>query len=430
MGRYFTAFALLALGFCLGWLSRGVGEQADGGLTDVVAEAFDKAEPQGASAGLPESEIGEVVNLDEVLFDDVAEQQLSPASKVGSEEQLPQHSDERAFKQLLSEREYYAAVSLYGDVDRDPRRNLSLLRQHLLSHMQGLIEGPRQDDFAELAGLFLSEYYDDVDVLLIFAQFNHRAGAFMEAASGYQLALSYAYSEAQLLAAGQAFEKFMTASDDYYRAKEAWFSLINLYSHVDSLGMLSPEHRLRQALAMVYSGDTISGRRELAELSEDRVVGARAREQLAVLNGDNGRGDLPVVTTDPWADASTIALQRAGNQYLVNLSVDRNESALLLIDTGASMTTLSRNAFEGLSARRDAVELGRRLFQTANGVTTGTVYAMPRLGLGPFAMENVQIAVLEFDMGDGVDGLLGMNVLGQFRFQIDQRKSQLILDPQ
>ena len=42
-------------------------------------------------------------------------------------------------------------------------------------------------------------------------------------------------------------------------------------------------------------------------------------------------------------------------------------------------------------------------------------------------MNNTQIAVLEFDMNQGVDGLLGMNVLGQFRFQIDQENTQLLL---
>jgi hypothetical protein len=30
-------------------------------------------------------------------------------------------------------------------------------------------------------------------------------------------------------------------------------------------------------------------------------------------------------------------------------------------------------------------------------------------------------------MGDDIDGLLGMNVLGQFRFQIDQQQKRLYL---
>ena len=57
----------------------------------------------------------------------------------------------------------------------------------------------------------------------------------------------------------------------------------------------------------------------------------------------------------------------------------------------------------------------------------GTVYSFPEVGLGAYLMKNTQIAVLDFDTNREIDGLLGMNVLGQFRFQIDQENTRLIL---
>ena len=57
----------------------------------------------------------------------------------------------------------------------------------------------------------------------------------------------------------------------------------------------------------------------------------------------------------------------------------------------------------------------------------GTVYSVAELGLGPYLIKNTQIAVIDFDVSRGFDGLLGMNVLGQFRFQIDQDNANLLL---
>ena len=57
----------------------------------------------------------------------------------------------------------------------------------------------------------------------------------------------------------------------------------------------------------------------------------------------------------------------------------------------------------------------------------GTVYSFPEVSLGAYLMKNIQIAVLDFDTNREIDGLLGMNVLGQFRFQIDQENTRLIL---
>ena len=67
---------------------------------------------------------------------------------------------------------------------------------------------------------------------------------------------------------------------------------------------------------------------------------------------------------------------------------------------------------------------------TASGVIMGTVYSVTELRLGPYAMKNTQIAVLDFDVSRNIDGLLGMNVLGQFRFQIDQENARLLLNRQ
>jgi len=64
--------------------------------------------------------------------------------------------------------------------------------------------------------------------------------------------------------------------------------------------------------------------------------------------------------------------------------------------------------------------LGTRLFNTANGYTRGDIYRTSALTLGEERIEGTNIAILDLKTMDDIDGLLGMNVLRQFHFQIDQ----------
>jgi len=173
-------------------------------------------------------------------------------------------------------------------------------------------------------------------------------------------------------------------------------------------------------------GDKFSAIDQLQILQNDHIVGDQARKALEKIAGsDQSRS---VAERNPWQSADKIALQQRGNQFLVDLTLNRNEDVTLLIDTGASMTTISRNSFLSLDVSRTAREINQRLFQTANGVTKGSVYLVPQIRIGSYELNDVYIAVLDFTMDQGVDGLLGMNILGQFQFQIDQANAQLLLD--
>ena len=123
-----------------------------------------------------------------------------------------------------------------------------------------------------------------------------------------------------------------------------------------------------------------------------------------------------------------IPLTRRGDHFLVTAYLNEVSQVTLLIDTGASVTTLSGASF----ARLDGSGFGyggSRLFNTPNGMTQGEVYRANSLALGNTLLSAVEIAVLDYESSAGVDGLLGMNVLRNFRFQIDQDNNVLYLHP-
>jgi clan AA aspartic protease (TIGR02281 family) len=108
--------------------------------------------------------------------------------------------------------------------------------------------------------------------------------------------------------------------------------------------------------------------------------------------------------------------------------MNRDDQLNLIIDTGASMTTLTSESFARIN-HAGFRYIGSRLFNTANGLTQGKVYRVESISLGEISIENLEIAVLDYGSAEGVDGLLGMNVLRNFRFEIDQDKELLYLRP-
>ena len=129
-----------------------------------------------------------------------------------------------------------------------------------------------------------------------------------------------------------------------------------------------------------------------------------------------------------------IPLIRSGSQFLVEVQVAQ-VNMVLLIDTGASYTSLSLNAIERLSNETNALsdELKRVKVNTANGSTVARVFSLSTFSLSTFSLADRQaqnLSVLEVNMGDHSrsDGLLGMNFLGQYKFKIDQDKALLFLE--
>lgn len=336
------------------------------------------------------------------------------------------------FEQLLDERRYFDAMTLYQERTRVSDRSAALMKRTILQHLQELLDSRNSSDFSDLIQNYLSLYYDDIEVLLLLAEFNQVSGSYLEAVDVYLLASTYAYTEVDQNNVNTRFDTFIKTVDRQYTDQKNWLSLINLYSHVNTSGMLTSPHQYRLAIAYLQNGDELLATEHLQQLVDDSLVGEAAVQSLNNLEG-NSIAAIPAQPDDSaLATSESVALEKRGNHYLVDLTVNRADRVRLLIDTGASITTLTRTAFSSLSTLGNTVELERRSFGTAGGVVQGTVYSVAELSLGPYRMQNTHVAVLDFDAGDGTgdgfDGLLGMNVLGQFNFQIDQENSRLLLN--
>jgi len=125
----------------------------------------------------------------------------------------------------------------------------------------------------------------------------------------------------------------------------------------------------------------------------------------------------------------TTPVRIIGNQVLVPVNVvwrGRKASLHLLLDTGASMTVLHKGSVSSLKA----VSRDTSYAQVAGGGLIKTERVVfDRLELGPYRIENKSTAVIATSGSQPFDGLLGMDILGGGRYNIDFDQQQIIWAP-
>jgi len=116
----------------------------------------------------------------------------------------------------------------------------------------------------------------------------------------------------------------------------------------------------------------------------------------------------------------------AGGNFLVEVVFNNQVKALLMVDTGASLVTLSDKLAKRLGQRTNS-QSAQIPFTTAGGMVWMPILALNTVQVGPAQVDLVEASV-NSQMGE-IDGLLGMSFLGDFRVEMDTARSQMILRP-
>ncbi len=116
-----------------------------------------------------------------------------------------------------------------------------------------------------------------------------------------------------------------------------------------------------------------------------------------------------------------IPLQRRGEHFSVQVTIDGAVSLNLLLDTGATYTLIAEGKlFSPTILRRDLK------LRTAGGEITADLCRTEIFSLQNIELHHFKIMVAPFEHS-GIDGLLGMNFLKRFKFFVDQKEAILYL---
>ena len=326
-------------------------------------------------------------------------------------------------KQLLRNRRYAQAIDFYAELERNHLSSNSSLaseaRRVIFDELSSLLKRESYENFTDLIEAFLAVYYSDDKALNLLAEYNFKRGYYFEAVNVFQLLFLYLPPSEEIRL---AFSDLVKRIDEQLLHEKRLSEALSLYDHLLISDYANPRYMLRQAEIYLLQNDRLSAELLLNDIRYEPAVAARVEKLLEQFGSGD---DSPEVASLPKGyPKHRIPLAPHGNHFLIKTVLNRRADVAFMIDTGASITSLSRAQFEHMESRLDARLEGQRLFKTANGVSRAEIYTIPFFQMGDAQLKDVVVAVLPNLSGHG---LLGMNVLRHFRFEINQDEKQLWL---
>lgn len=388
------------VGLAFGWWYRGLTIPAIQSSNDFATEAADQ--PVTVAAELPLQAI--------------------------ESEPVKHHSDNlQVLSQMLSEQRFLEATALYYQSIQMDSSSKPKLRPTVDAYFQRCFENCEAGTFLDLVDSWLATFYDDIPVLIRLAEFQEQQGQPEAAANTLLLAKTYALLADQQRAVHQARDRLTQRTHERLDGEQRWVELLGYYEFLNTIDLTTPGFELRRALLYHRLGEQSRANRLLTALKK---ADDGSNPQLTAVIDRYLEDDSVKGTSDsePVENVSnSVPLEKYGDGFVVRVTLNNRDALRLLLDTGASITALTSDSFRRLY-RPDLSLLGSQLFKTASGYTRGDIYRAPTLIIGKQRVDNTNLAVLSDLEMDGVDGLLGMNVLRYFRFEIDRSAGVMYLE--
>ena len=319
--------------------------------------------------------------------------------------------------ELLAANRFDEAVRLLGQIERLKPYAFPQARAQVFSRMKTLATQQNDQAFMALIDAYLAVYFKDVSTYLTLAKFRAGQDDVFEAIAVYQQAENFSNSASEKRRVKNEVLAYVEELSQRYERERRQYELAQVYEQLLLTDLDYPEFKFYLADLYLREGYNDSARRLLTALSV--LPQWRDKSSALLLGLDNpGQDERDTVQLD---------LKRQGSHYIAPLQLGYDTQANLMIDTGASMTTISRDRFAIWQDRLSADFVREQTFRTANGLTQGNIYRFASVNFAGFELRDFELAVLDYPAGSGVDGLLGMNVLQRFRFELDQQASQLRL---
>jgi len=283
-------------------------------------------------------------------------------------------------------------------------------KQHLLEWVKG------NDSAAEAISklqLWLGEYPDDLEVGLLLVDVMVKDRRVLVAVEQLQKIKSYQFDVEAVEVLVRKVESLIRSTDRMFHDNNELDGLISLYQILIEAQPSNPRWRF-----------------ELSTVLQKTEKYDRALDMLSYILYDAEYGEKAtaiyqkISSRDASAAQSNIPLIKSGSQFLVNAKINNAIPLKLLIDTGASITSIDRNILAKIPSTFGSQVKGE--LRTVNGTITTTFVKLDALAVGDVSVQNIETAGID-SLGEDIDGLLGMDFLSRFKFSIDQESRVLYL---
>ncbi len=329
--------------------------------------------------------------------------------------------DQMEFQQCLEEKRYDDALIIYQSYENNNPALSETLRVLMLDKLDQLSSSKQYNEAIVLLSRFVDYYYQDIEWLKTLA-LAYEANNQLEQSIEISLnARTYITQPEQLDALNKLIHQRAT---HLYESGKKTQTLVLLIPLFQKLAWLEPEmafYRFVLAESYIAANDNDSAINELELLQFDPELGNKANRLLTEL--------LPPPPVESVNEpVNTVPLSGSGGHYIVNTLAGNKYDIRLLMDTGSSLTTFPTELISELRKRGQAMRIAHVELKTANGIRMAPVYRLKRFQIGNYTIRDLEVAELNLNNTNS-EGLLGMNVLSQFHFFIDQNRKTLSLTP-
>ncbi|GJL57285.1 MAG: hypothetical protein NPIRA03_01420 [Nitrospirales bacterium] len=129
------------------------------------------------------------------------------------------------------------------------------------------------------------------------------------------------------------------------------------------------------------------------------------------------------------SEDSVISLEHLGGVWVARVELNDFHEARLIVDTGATYTTISEDLAFDAGIRSDTANSPINL-HTVGGRIQAELGVARRIRVGNTDRDDVRVVIHTIpNLPDGIDGLLGLSFFDRFLVRLDHSNQQLYLTP-
>jgi len=316
---------------------------------------------------------------------------------------------------LLTNGRYEQAVELYSELYANLSETKSRkYRDAIVAFAESLATQGDHKAVLSLIGVYTNLFYKDIHALSLLAGSQHVLKRYPEEIDTLLLALNEAWLEDDIKELNTKLEYAIIAQDLIFVQRNDPDSAVEFYRSLLLVRPDSVELQLGLARAMIKAGAVDQAVVALSAMPETMGHAGQIERLLEI-----AKASRPVKTT-------AIPMQRTGESYVVEATINEVETVRLLIDTGATLTIIRPDALRRAGVGSGQYEATRTL-TTAGGRVSAPIYRISSISLGTEVASNIAVGSIDIPGLGSIDGLLGMDFLDQFSFSIDQGNQVILL---
>jgi len=125
-----------------------------------------------------------------------------------------------------------------------------------------------------------------------------------------------------------------------------------------------------------------------------------------------------------------IVIAKEAGGMVVEAVLNNKVKARLILDTGATLTTVNRNIIEQLGVDVDAIARKQKFTLADGSQQESKLFILDSLSVQGTEARNVEVSIMESKspVAHLKDGLLGMSFLKNFNVKIDHKRNRLFLE--